>query len=113
MERDPIVMLVARNLDAIIKRKGTNPSEVAKRVGTNPTVVYDILSGKSQNPRIDTLGRIALTGLGVPLVSLFRENNGEDAIDAEILDILGTMEPQDRLRMLNLARAYAGDPSKS
>lgn len=53
MERDAIAMLVAKNLEAAMDRKGTNPAEVARRAGLNPTGVYDILSGKSRHPRLD------------------------------------------------------------
>ena len=73
MERDEAVLLVARNLEAAMTRKGMNAAEVARRAGINPTGVYDILSGKSRSPRLDTLNKIA-QGLGMPLNALDRKS---------------------------------------
>jgi transcriptional regulator with XRE-family HTH domain len=104
MERDAIVMLVARNLKAAMERKDTNPSEVARRAGINPTGVYDILSGKSRSPRLDTLHKIAVKGLGMPFHILFADP-AEDRLDQELLETIGMMASDDRRRFLAMARA--------
>lgn len=104
MERDPIVMLVAHNLEAAIKRKRTNASEVARRAGINPTGVYDILSGKSRSPRLDTLHKIALKGLDMPFSALFVEPS-DDELDQELIETIGLMPGQDRRKFLAMARA--------
>jgi len=104
MERDVIVMLVARNIEAAMKRRGTNPAEVARRAGINPTGVYDILSGKSRSPRLDTLHKIAIAGLQMPFSALFAEP-GEDELDQQLIETLGMMAGDDRRRFLAMARA--------
>lgn len=110
MDRDAIVTLVARNLEAVMARKGTNAAEVARRSGLNPTGVYDILSGKSRSPRLDTLNRIATQGLGIPVVSLLTDQ-ADDALDQELLDTIGLLSPDDRRRILAMIRAMASLPA--
>lgn len=110
MERDDIVMLVARNIEAVMARKGTNPAEVARRSGINPTGVYDILSGKSRSPRLDTLHKIAVQGLGVSFMSLFAEPS-DDALDQELIETIGLMPGNERQRFLAMARAFLAQAS--
>lgn len=107
MERDDFVMMVARNLEAAMARKGTNPSEVARNAGINPTGVYDIISGKSRSPRLDTLQKIAVRGLGVPLASLFSSPD-DDQVTQELLETIGLMPSQDQRRILAMAHALLG-----
>lgn len=110
MERDAVVMIVARNLEATMARKGTNPSEVARRSGLNPTGVYDILSGKSRSPRLDTLNRIAVQGLGVSLASLLAEPSDDD-LSQELIETIGLLPPGERRRVLAMIRAMASVPA--
>lgn len=72
MDRDELVMLVASNIQSAMQRRGTNPAELARAAGLNATGIYDILSGKSRSPRLDTIGKIA-TALHVPVATLFEE----------------------------------------
>lgn len=110
MERDAVVMIVARNIQETMDRKGVNPAELARSAGINPTGVYDIMSGKSRSPRLDTLHKIA-NGLGVPLSALFSQP-AEDAVDRDLLEALGMMTTEDRKRFLAMARALAARPEK-
>lgn len=113
MERDTLTMLVAQNIEAIMAQKGLNPSEVARRLGTNPTLVYDILSGKSKNPRLDTLHKIAVIGLGVPVSSLLFEPKDTE-LDDELIRTFSQMSPNDRRRVLGMIQAFAAQaPSAS
>lgn len=109
MERDSIVMLVARNIEAAMHRKGSNPFDLAKKAGINPTGIYDILSGKSRSPRLDTLHKIAI-GLGVPFNTLFVEP-AEDDLDQDLIEALGQMPAEERRRFLIMARALLSQPS--
>ncbi len=104
MERDSIVVMVAANLAEAMARKGTNAAEVARRAGLNPTGVYDILKGKSRSPRLDTLHKIAVLGLGMPLTALFTEPSGDD-LDQQLLAVLGLLPVEDRKRFLTMAQA--------
>lgn len=104
MERTHIMTIVAQNLSALMAEKGTNPFDLAKRAGINQTAIYDIMKGKSQNPRVDTLHKIAVDGLGVPLSVLLAEP-GDIIIDREIIEVLGLLPQADRSRILTMARA--------
>lgn len=105
MERDEITMLVVRNIEATMARKGLTPAEVQRRADMGQTGLYDILKGKSRSPRIDTLQKLAIRGLGVPVASLLMDPS-EDDIDQELVEILGMLPPEERRRFLNIARAY-------
>lgn len=103
-------MTVARNLEAAMKRKGTNAAELARASGVNATGIYDILSGKSRSPRLDTLQKIAVHGLHIPVTYLFVEP-GESEIEQDLLDAIGLMHPSDRKKFLAMARAVLGQSS--
>lgn len=107
MERDDLVMTVARNIEAAMARKGTNPAEVARRARLNPTAVYDILSGKSRSPKLDTLNKIAVMGLNMPVSALLVEPS-EDELSQELVETLGLLGPDDRRRFLTMLRAWSG-----
>lgn len=106
MERDPIVITLARNIEAAMARKGTNPAEVARRAKLNPTAVYDILSGKSRSPKIDTVRKIAVDGLGVPTASLLTEPS-EDELSQELADCIGLLSGDERRKFLQMLRAWS------
>ena len=110
MERNELTMLVARNIESIMARKGTNAAEVARRMGTNPTVIYDIMSGKSRNPRLDTLHKIAVSGLGVAISALLYEPTDAE-LDREIADAFALMPEPERKKMLGMIQAYAAQLS--
>jgi transcriptional regulator with XRE-family HTH domain len=112
MERDSVVLMVAANLADAMARKGTNAAEVARRAGINPTGVYDILKGKSRSPRLDTLHKIAVLGLGIPLTTLFTEPS-DDALDQQLLEVLGLLSVEDRKRFLTMAMAVQSQPANS
>lgn len=103
MERDEFVRMVVSNLSAAIDRKQTNPAEVARRAGLNPTAVYDILTGKSRSPKLDTVNKIA-AALGVPFSALLTDPKDE-LLDQELIEALLSMSPDDRRRFLAMARA--------
>lgn len=105
MERDPLTMRVARNIEAIMKQVGTNASQVAKAAGLGPTSVYDILKGSSRSPRLETLTKIAQV-LDVP-VALLLEEKGDDDLKNEILALVSGMDPEERQRTLVTIRAWA------
>lgn len=100
-------MTVARNLEAAMKRKGTNAAELARASGVNPTGIYDILSGKSRSPRLDTLHKIAVNGLNVPVASLLLEPS-DNELSRELVEAIGMMPLHDRRQFLAMARAVLG-----
>lgn len=58
-------------LRALITERNLNPRALSRLVGDNPYLVRDILSGKSRNPRSDTLSAVA-DALEVPLGAILK-----------------------------------------
>lgn len=102
-------MSVVRNLSAAIERKDTNAAEVARRAGLNPTAVYDIISGKSRSPKLDTVHKIA-AALNMPFSALLLEPQDSE-LDQELIEALLRMPAAERRRFLVMARALLAAPS--
>lgn len=100
-------MLVARNIEAIMDRKRLKAPEVARRAQINATGIYDILSGKSRSPKIETLGKIA-KGLDVPVALLFEEPE-EAELRREIITLFARLPDPEKNRLLLTARAWLSD----
>ena len=62
-------------LRQVIKDRGTTARAVSRGISDNDTLVRDILSGKSRNPRSDTMAKIA-DHLGVPVSELVPSGEG-------------------------------------
>lgn len=105
MERDELTMLLAANIQAQMDLRGTNAAQVARGAGVNATAVYDILSGKSRNPRLDTVHKIA-NFLNVTVQHLLREKS-DDQLREEIANVLDSLPEAERHRLLITARAWA------
>ena len=112
MERDQISMLVAKNIKALMEARGMTAASLGRVAELNPTGVYDILSGKSQSPKVVTLGKIA-TALNVPLSTIFDEDTNFD-IQSDIAILLKTLgkyaaqlDPEKRELLLRTARAWS------
>ncbi len=61
--------IIARNLEALMKAKGTNASRLAKDAGMGHTGVRDIILRKTENPKHSTLEGLADI-LGVPVTEI-------------------------------------------
>lgn len=85
MERDELTMLLAHNIQTVMAQRGTNPSQIAKLANLNPTGVYDILSGKSMSPKLDTVRKIA-NALNVSVHYLLQDRSEVELAD-ELLAI--------------------------
>lgn len=55
----PMSALNREALRRIIDERGMTPRAVSRALGDNPYLIRDILSGRSRNPRADTIKRIA------------------------------------------------------
>lgn len=89
--------------------RGTDASKLARAAGMNKTGIYDILSGKSRNPRLDTVEKIACA-LDVPPSALFADRT-IDEIQAQLYGVLMDMGEADRQRLLVTAHAWAANTS--
>jgi transcriptional regulator with XRE-family HTH domain len=74
-----MITIDRERLKAVIAERQTTARAVSRAVGDNDTLVRDILSGKSRNPRSDTLAKIA-DFLEVPVREFV---TGADATPAE------------------------------
>lgn len=109
MERDELTMLLAHNIQKVIDERGTNPSQIAKLAKLNPTGVYDILSGKSMSPKLDTVRKIA-NALNVSVACLLQDQSEADLAD-ELLAIIDQLSSEEKRRLLLAAQAWAEDTS--
>lgn len=107
MMRDTLVQTVANNIEAAMQARGINASELARKAHINPTGVYDILSGKSRSPRLDTIGKLA-GALGMPVMDLLSDREAGDQ-RAEIARLFAQLDPQERRRLLVTARAWLAE----
>ncbi|PJE36942.1 ribonucleoside-diphosphate reductase, adenosylcobalamin-dependent [Pseudooceanicola lipolyticus] len=94
-------------LKALIDEKGINAARLAEMAGLNPTGVYDILSGKSASPRVETLEKIAQALKVAPSALLNDEAENPEVLatsDAEPLqphgDVVYMTDPLDRPQTL-------------
>ena len=112
MGRLPVNQIIAKNIESGMARLGIKAPELARRAKIGDSNIYDILYGRSQNPRIDTLEKIAVDGLGVPLLSLLATPT-EDELRREIVDAAGMLPSSDQRRLLGIARALREEVSRS
>lgn len=97
-------MTVARNIEALMSAKGMDAAKLARAANINPTGVYDILSGKSRSPKIETVDKIA-KGLGVPLSAIFDEK-ARSEMELDLLGILDRPPEEQRKLLLRTAQAW-------
>ena len=103
MERE-IRTIVADNLKDLMEPRNLSANRLAALAGLSYTSVYDILTGKSKNPRIDTLQKIA-GKLGVPLTDLFEGSNSRQ-IRSTLLAAFEGLGESDQQRLADTAVAW-------
>lgn len=107
MGRSDITMIFAANVEAIMKLRGTDAAKLGRDAGMNRTGIYDILSGKSRNPRLDTVEKIA-GALDVPPSALFVDRP-IDELQAQLYRVLMSLGQEERHKLLLTADAWAND----
>lgn len=105
MGRAEIAMLFAANTEAIMRMRGLDAAKLARAAKMNPTGIYDILSGKSKNPRLDTVEKIAVA-LDVPPSALLAERPLEE-LQTQLYEVLMSLDADGRERLLVTANAWA------
>lgn len=100
-------MMVARNIAALMQARRLDAAKLARAADLNPTGIYDILSGKSRSPKIETIAKVA-KALGVPLSSIFTELSAESLV-SEMMFVFESLPDQDRQRLLSTGRAWLTD----
>ncbi len=74
---------IIRNLKSLMHQRGMNARELALRSEVNPSFIYDILSGKSNNPSSVKLQRVAKT-LQVELHQILEQRSEKEPENALI-----------------------------
>lgn len=69
-----MAVLDRERLRELLAEKGLTPRAVSNAMGDNPYIVRDILSGRSKNPRTDTIANLA-AALQVPLSELVQDGH--------------------------------------
>lgn len=98
-------MMVARNIQAAMERRDITAPALARMAGLNPTGIYDILSGKSRSPRLDTIHKIA-KALNIPVSQVFEEATA-DELRQEIMAAVEKLPLAERRRILRTAQVWA------
>lgn len=111
MERDELTAIVSENIQSVMARKGMTAASLARRAHLNPTGIYDIISGKSKSPRLDTISKIA-EALGVSVVTLLERQTDADLRD-NLADALDLLPEEEQRRLLLVAHAWIQDKAAS
>lgn len=101
-------VLVIANIQALMIERGLKAPELARKAGLGPTGIYDIFSGKSGSPTVDTVEKIA-KALGVTAVRMFMTPQ-DDVLFRQIALIFPQLPEEDRRRLVQTAEAWL--PSK-
>lgn len=109
MGRSEITMLFAANIESIMKMRGMDAAKLARAASMNRTGIYDILSGKSKNPRLDTVEKIA-AALDVAPSALFADRS-IDELQAQLYSVLMSLGDDEREKLLLTANAWASHTS--
>jgi transcriptional regulator with XRE-family HTH domain len=104
MDRDELSMTVAHNIGALMTARGMDAAKLARAARINPTGVYDILSGKSRSPKIETISKIA-KGLNVPVSAIFEDRARQD-VERDLMNILMQLPEEQRRLLTATAQAW-------
>lgn len=106
-DRDDITRQLVENIRLLMDKRGISASRLAELAGLNPTAVYDILSGKSRNPRLDTIHKIA-TALTVPVYMLLEPLTAVGQRN-EMMLIFELLSEEQRQMILASGRSWIAD----
>ncbi|AZB54459.1 helix-turn-helix domain-containing protein [Cereibacter sphaeroides] len=107
MRREPISQTLADNLVRLIREHGTTASALALKCGFSQSAIHDIINGRSANPKVSTVGKIAET-LGVPFAELFLSQEQIQA-EGEMLRAYHSLPPDEQRKLALVARAWQLD----
>lgn len=104
MERDKVTQILSTNLVRLMDERGINATILAERSNLNRTAIYDIVTGRSQSPRVKTVAQIA-EALNVPISDLFltpEQIEGQNAL----FSAYQALPPDERQKLEQIARAW-------
>lgn len=103
--------ILRANLERIMHEKGMKAPEVARRADLNRRMVYDILAGRSQSPKIETVFKLAnalncgpgeLIGLGAGV-----------SLHPALAELLAQYDPDDQERLAQALAHFPQGPASS
>jgi len=107
--RQPVRTTLVENIARLMAERGLSTADVTRLMGHAGTRLYDVLNGKSQNPRADTIQAIA-DALGVPTVALLG-NLTEGEEDKAFYSLYLSLPEAERRRLRAIGRAVASEAS--
>ena len=63
---------IIKRIDNLLLEKGWKTSELIRRSGVHQTTMTEIRQGRTKNPQVDTIDKIA-TGFGMTLAEFFQD----------------------------------------
>lgn len=103
MIRDDVTEILVRNLKRLMAAQGMNPHTLAAAARVNQTAVYDIVSGKSRSPKIETVAKLA-AALGTTVSTLIEEPGASD-LRSDLEAIVQRLAHEEQERLLTIAQA--------
>ena len=107
--RQPVRTTLVENIARLMAERGLSTADVTRLMGHAGTRLYDVLNGKSQHPRADTIQAIA-DALGVPTVALLG-NLTEGEEDKAFYSLYLSLPEAERRRLRAIGRAVASEAS--
>ena len=97
--------MLKANIRALMEARGWKASDLTRESGVNPTGVYDMLSGKTKNARMDIVEKIA-RAFGVPVYHMLIDPERRD-IEVALLAIFEHLPAEEQQRLVLTAEAWA------
>lgn len=108
MERDSVSKILSANIVRLMKEKDVSATILAERSNLGRTAIYDIVTGRSNSPRVKTVAQIAEV-LRVPLSDLFLTEEQLEA-QAEMFRAYRMLPEQEQNRLEQIAKAWLPSP---
>jgi len=99
-----LTRLLSQNITRLMESRGIKADELAARSKLNRTAIYDIITGRSQSPRLKTVAAIA-DALVVPITDLLVTPEQLEG-QAALLRAYRMLPPVEQERLAQIARAW-------
>lgn len=107
MERDPTSQLMADNLSRLLVERKVSALQLASMCGLGRSTVYDIVAGRSQSAKVQTVAKLA-RALGVPITELLLTPD-QLAAQTEMLRSYYLLPLEEQQRLARVVRAWRPD----
>lgn len=104
MDRDPVTQLLAMNMKRLMEERDINGTQLAEKAKLNRTAIYDIMTERSQSPKVKTVSQIA-KALKVPMSDMFLTQEQVEAQD-EFMRTYRKLPENEQERLYQIAVAW-------